>query len=310
MTASSTPPIAPPIDTETGNYFVSNYPPFSQWNEAHIPDFMQALGQPAHQQPLGLYVHIPFCRQRCAYCYFRVHVKEAAESIDRYLDAVLSEAAHYASFPAISGRPLQHVYFGGGTPTWLTVAQIQHLIGGLKSRLPWTNHVDEVTYECQPGTLTAEKLAALVELGVNRASIGVQTLTDEVLRQLGRLANAREATEAVGLARGAGFRQINLDFIAGLPGETEASWQATIDRAVELAPDSLTIYQFELTHNSVLNRLQGRRRLTPLPSWPEKRRWVAWAFDRLRAAGYTPISAYWAVRNPQQQRFAYVTESF
>ncbi len=297
--------------TSVGNYFVSNYPPFSQWEPQQIERFVDRMHQPsATQGPLGLYVHVPFCRHRCTYCYFRTHVKEAATAMKPYLDAVLAEADQYLELPLVRGRQLSNVYFGGGTPSMLKTDQIARLIGGLRQRFDWTNQSIEVTFECQPATLSLEKMQLLFELGVNRASLGVQTFDDELLRQLGRMASRADCIHAVELARQVGFDQVNLDLIAGLPGDIEAGWLDTIEQAIRLQPDSLTIYQLELTHNSILRRQADGGRLNPLPSWPEKRRWVKMAFDRLREAGYSILNGYWAVRNPQRQRFAYVTEHF
>ncbi len=115
----SMPLIALPERTETGNYFVSNYPPYSAWSTQQVPEFERALQSPHDQGPLSLYVHVPFCRQRCMYCYFKVHPRRPAAEVECYVDALLAEASLYAQRPASVGRPLSNVYFGGGTPSLL-----------------------------------------------------------------------------------------------------------------------------------------------------------------------------------------------
>lgn len=298
-----------PDETRVGSYFVSNYPPYSQWSPDQVPEFEAALAEPSAPGPLGLYVHIPFCRQRCSYCYFRIHVRRSQPEVERYIDAVINEAAVYAAVPAVAGRPLANVYLGGGTPTHLTTPQIERLFGTLRRLFDWTA-ADEVTCECQPGTCEQDKLAALKRMGVTRASIGVQTFTDAVLRGVGRAAGVADCLHIFDLARRTRFEQVNIDLMAGLPGETEQSWHQTIERTASLGPDCVTIYQFELTHNSLLNKAIQAGRQVDLPSWPEKRRWVRHAFDYLSARGYAVYGAYWAVRDPARHRFAYVTDHY
>jgi oxygen-independent coproporphyrinogen III oxidase len=299
-----------PVETKPGNYFVSNYPPYSQWSPEQVPGFERALRQanPA-ASPLGLYVHVPFCRQRCMYCYFRVHIRRPVEEIEAYIDAVLREAALYRDLPAVTGRPIANAYFGGGTPTHLSTAQIERLMGGLRDRFDWSE-ADEVTCECQPGTFEPDKLIALRRMGVTRASIGVQTFTDAVLRGVGRVAGEADCLRAYQMAREVGFEQVNIDLMSGLPGETDETWRRTIDRTLELGPDCVTIYQFELTHNSALYKSMQSGNDRTLANWPTKRRWVREAFERMQDAGYTIYGAYWAVRDPKRNRFAYVTEHY
>ncbi|MBE7463097.1 MAG: coproporphyrinogen III oxidase family protein [Planctomycetes bacterium] len=305
----SMPMIALPERTETGNYFVSNYPPYSAWSPQQVPEFERALQSPHNRGPLSLYVHVPFCRQRCMYCYFRVHSRRPAAEVERYVDALLAEASLYAQRPASVGRPVSNAYFGGGTPSLLTCAQIERLVAGLQALYPWRG-ASEVTFECQPGTVDREKLELLRASGVTRASIGMQSLSDEVLRGIGRNAGTKDCLEAYQLARRVGFDEVNIDLIAGLPGEEEATWNATLEKVAHLSPDSVTVYQLELTHNSVLLGALEKGLIQSLPSWSSKRQWVNTAFERLEKAGYTIYGAYWAVRDATRPRFAYVTEHY
>lgn len=304
-------PTLPPLPVETapGNYFISNYPPFSCWKTDSIPRLLHALSRSAKPGPLGLYVHLPFCRQRCHYCYFRVYPRRSPEDVRLYIDSVLKELSMYAHYPAVQNRPFNSVYFGGGSPSYLSSDQIQRLLGGLQEACPW-DAVEECTFECEPGTAGVEKFLTLKKLGVTRVSLGFQTLDDAVLRRNGRDVRAVQCVDAFHQAREAGFDEINIDLLAGLPGETEESWLRTVDRVLALAPDCVTIYQLELTYNSALYASLKAGRPVDLPAWPAKRAWVAEAFRRSEAAGYTIGSGYMAIRNPQRWRFVYTVENF
>ena len=171
-------------DTEIGSYFVANYPPFSVWTTDGVEsDGLPALASKptASETPLGLYLHIPFCRKRCHFCYFRVYTDKNASEVQAYLDVLGREWELYAEQPAIAGRPLNFVYFGGGTPSFLSVRQLEGLVTRLTEITPWSS-AEEVTFECEPGTLTEPKLAAIRRMGVTRLSLGVENFDDTIPR--------------------------------------------------------------------------------------------------------------------------------
>ncbi len=295
--------------TEVGSYFVATYPPFSAWTtEAVEQDGKVALEtSPVPGVPLGLYLHIPFCRKRCHFCYFRVYTDKNAQEVNDYLDVLAREWVLCAARPAIAGRPLDFVYFGGGTPSFLSTKQLEGLVGRLSSLTPWQN-AEEVTFECEPGTLTEAKLAAIRGIGVTRLSLGVENFDDEILELNGRAHRSPEIGRAYAFARSLDFPQINIDLIAGMLGETDENWRRNIDRTLELSPDSVTIYQMELPFNTTIsgNLLKGTGRFAqPVADWPTKRRWVREGFEALEAAGYHVRSAYTAVKNPERTRFIY-----
>src|SRR6266576_2215991 len=159
----------PPLQKETtvGNYFVSNYPPFSFWKPEFVPELKAALdrapstlnSQPP-TVPLGLYVHIPFCRKRCHFCYFKVYTDKNSTAIRGYLDALLAELKIYAGKKFAGGRKPNFIYFGGGTPSYLSENQLRHLADSMKARLPW-HEAEEIAFEAEPGTLTDHKLKTL-----------------------------------------------------------------------------------------------------------------------------------------------------
>src|SRR3954451_356267 len=133
--------------TGLGNYFVANYPPFSFWKPAYLPDTHAALGRPPKPgTPLGLYLHIPFCRKRCKFCYFRVYTDKNANDVETYSEALVKEVELYARTPAVGGRSLEFVYFGGGTPSYLSASQLQKLMSRLCEIMPWSE-TREVTFE-------------------------------------------------------------------------------------------------------------------------------------------------------------------
>jgi oxygen-independent coproporphyrinogen-3 oxidase len=295
--------------TGLGNYFVANYPPFSFWKPAHLPAARAALeGPPEPGTPLGLYLHIPFCRKRCKFCYFRVYTDKNARDVETYLNALVQEVALYSRLPIVGGRPLEYVYFGGGTPSYLSAGQLRSLVERLQAALPWDG-VEEVTFECEPGTLQQHKLEALRELGVTRLSLGIENFDPRILEFNGRAHLEEEIHRAYGWARGLGFGQINIDLIAGMVGESWDNWRQCVAKTLALAPDSVTIYQMELPYNTVFSRelrLVGQDEPDlSIADWPTKRAWVDYAFDTLLAAGYEVSSAYTLVRDRRRCRFVY-----
>ncbi len=200
----------PDAKTTAGNYFVANYPPFSFWRPERKDEALTALAQPPSPgTPLGVYLHLPFCRKRCHFCYFKVYTGRDAKNqrVRAYVEALLDELEIYARSPLIAGRRPRYVYFGGGTPSFLSPDELEHLFHGMKRLLPWDD-VEEVTFECEPGTLNDEKLSTLHNLGVTRLSLGIENFDDEILRSNGRAHLSKEIHRAYQFARSIGFKQI------------------------------------------------------------------------------------------------------
>ena len=294
-------------EPEVGSYFVANYPPFSVWSRDTLAaDAALALDAPPADVPLGLYLHIPFCRKRCHFCYFRVYTDKNAREIEQYLDLVAREWAMLGARRALSGRPIDFVYFGGGTPSFLSTSQLEGLVDRLTEVAPW-DRAEEITFECEPGTLTEAKLEVIRRIGVTRLSLGVENFDDEILEINGRAHRSPEIGRAYEYARGLGFPQINIDLIAGMLGETEDNWQVCIERTLELEPDSVTIYQMELPYNTTISAdlIKGTGQFSAqVADWETRRRWVDEAFEAFERAGYTISSAYTAVKD-RSTRFVY-----
>ena len=294
-------------ETTAGNYFVSNYPPFHFWDKGSAGILNELLTQPGDlSTPLGVYFHIPFCRKRCHFCYFRVYTDRGAKEIQRYLDAGMAELRRYAESAFVAGRRPRFVYFGGGTPSYLSVAQLRSLTDRMKELLAWES-VEEVTFEAEPGTLTEAKLHAIRELGVTRLSLGVENFDSRILEINGRAHRADEIQRAYTWARAAGFPQINIDLIAGMVEETEENWRENVRKLVELEPDCVTIYQMEVPYNTgIYKQMKTEGKLVaPVANWATKRAWTGFAFAELEKAGYTVTSGYTAVRDPGRTRFVY-----
>ncbi len=293
-------------EVEVGSLFVSNYPPFSFWSEEAVGAAVAALDAPPRPGvPLGLYLHIPFCRKRCKFCYFRVYTDKNHDEIGSYLGALATEVELLAQKPAVAGRPLSFVYVGGGTPSFLSVAQLEGLAKRLKAAIPWDGAA-EVTFECEPGTLSEGKLAAIKAMGVTRLSLGIENFDDEILRGNGRAHVSKEIFRCLPWIEAQGFDQLNVDLIAGMVGESWRAWRETVAKTVELAPDSVTIYQMELPYNTrfAAGVLDGSLS-EPLADWETKRAWQQHAFEELAKAGYEQSSAYTMVKTGRGSRFVY-----
>ena len=291
--------------TEPGSYFVANYPPFTRWTADAVPDVLAAFAAPPTQEPLGLYLHVPFCRKRCKFCYFRVYTDVAAADVERYSLALAREAAIAAARPAVAGRPLRYVYFGGGTPSFLSVKQLERLVAGIHESFGWDD-AEEVTFECEPGTLSEPKVKTLKAIGMTRISLGVENFNDGILEANGRAHLSAEILRAWDWIKAADFPSTNLDLIAGMVGETDELWRATIEQTLALEPDSVTIYQMELPYNPVFVKdAKGEGRDVPVADWATKRRWVGEAFDRFVSRGYAVSSGYTLVRDPARVHFRY-----
>ncbi len=291
--------------TEIGSYFVANYPPFSQWRPEFVSAARAALARPADEgAPLGLYLHIPFCRKRCKFCYFRVYTDKNADEVQAYIDALSREVELYAGQPALAGRQFEFVYFGGGTPSYISAKQLARLIENISRYWSW-ERAREVTFECEPGTLQEHKLQAIKDIGVTRLSLGIEHFDDEVLEYNGRAHKSAEIHRAYEWARSVGFEQINVDLIAGLVGETDVKWTDTVGKCLALDPDSVTIYQMELPFNAVFSREAASGSAPPVADWATKRRWVDEAFRRFEAAGYVISSGYTLVKPSRHGGFVY-----
>jgi len=194
--------------------------------------------------PLGLYIHVPFCRTRCHFCAFYLQIHREDRGRD-YLVSLEREVRLHAAVGTLRGRTLETVYFGGGTPTALSPEQLLGILGTVRRHLNVQGRA-EITIEAHPDTVTHAGLRSLWEAGFNRISFGAQSMDEQELLQVGRRTGGRHTVAAVELARRVGFGNINLDLIYGLPGQTLESWRTTLDETVALAPTHVSCYAFTI----------------------------------------------------------------
>lgn len=233
------------------------------------------------KRPLALYLHIPFCAAKCAYCDFASYPNRQ-DAWHGYMDALLDELRSWR--PALEDRELVTVFIGGGTPSLLPAGEIARLMDGVRSCATVRGDA-EITMEANPGTLTVEKLKSCRAAGVNRLSLGAQAMDDRLLRGLGRIHAAEDVTAAVEMARHAGFDNLNLDLMYALPGQSMDDWMRTLDAAVELAPEHLSAYSLIVEEGTPLADRVARGMLT-LPDDEAAVDMQRMAVDRLAEAGF------------------------
>ena len=227
----------------------------------------------------GLYIHIPFCRSRCSYCDFATGIYQG-ELAERYVGALVDEIARSAN----AGTRVDTVYFGGGTPSLLTTAQLDRILWSVRKHFAVQSD-SELTLEMNPGTVTRDQLRAFRELGINRASFGAQTFDDAELAKLGRSHTSAETLETFQNLRAAGFENVSFDLIAGLPGQTLAGWQQNVERALALEPQHLSFYLLEV-HSGTPLADHIRRGLQPKPDEDLAAEMYEWMLERAAASGY------------------------
>jgi oxygen-independent coproporphyrinogen-3 oxidase len=239
-------------------------------------------------RPLSLYLHIPFCTHRCAYCDFNTYAGQA-ELIPAYVDALIREINFVGNQlrttrPSDDQTPVHTVFFGGGTPSLLSPQQVESILGSLRDNFRLTEDV-EITIEANPGTITYEDLAELRQMGINRISYGVQSANTEELQMLERVHDFFDVIEAVASARKAGFENLNLDLIYGLPEQTLQTWQTTVKRILDLHPEHISAYALTLEHGTPFGRWASKG-LLPLPNPDLAADMYEWLSQTLEASGY------------------------
>ncbi len=246
------------------------------------------LVTPAHRRheagdppSFGLYLHVPFCSARCIYCDFNTYI-DLHHLTERYVRALVREIRLVGEM--LDHRAAHTIFFGGGTPSLLKPAHVAAILDACAAAFALSSDV-EITLEANPESTTRELLRALRHAGVNRLSLGVQSFDDGLLRFLGRLHTAHRAQEAVEWARAAGFDNINLDLMYGLPGQSEEMWRRSLDEALRLAPEHLSLYALTVEPGTPLHRhVTGGH--VELPADETAAAQYEWARERLEAAGY------------------------
>jgi len=229
--------------------------------------------------PQAAYLHIPFCRQRCHYCDFATGLG-TADLIETYVGWLCQEIRQ----APMGNQPLQTIFFGGGTPSLLTVAQLERILMALWKRVGWTEAA-EIAVEANPGTMSRERLAGYQAAGINRVSLGVQAFQPELLAICGRMHGVAEVYEAIADLRQVGLENFNLDLIFGLPHQTVEQWQASLAAVVEIRPWHVSLYDLTVEEGTRFGRLY-RPGDQPLPTEAETVTMYRMAIAALKSAGY------------------------
>ncbi|MFR2521300.1 MAG: coproporphyrinogen dehydrogenase HemZ [Evtepia gabavorous] len=238
-------------------------------------------------QEISLYVGIPFCPTRCAYCSFISASGSANRLIPDYLDALLAEIDAAGAAARRAGKTVRSVYLGGGTPTTLEAPQLAELLDRLRRAFQLAPGTECTVEAGRPDTITREKLIAIREGGGNRISVNPQTMSDPVLAAIGRSHRAQDIRRAYALARETGVGAVNMDLIAGLPADTPAGFRRTVEEVLAMAPENITVHTLALKKGARL-----RQEETPLPSGTDVAAMLDFAWAALRQAGYLPYYLY------------------
>ncbi|NCF28743.1 MAG: radical SAM family heme chaperone HemW [Gammaproteobacteria bacterium] len=204
---------------------------------------------------LGLYVHLPWCTRKCPYCDFNSHAASDLPELS-YISALLADLDHDQA--RITGRPLESIFIGGGTPSLFSVSAIASLLGGIRERVDLAPDC-EITLEANPGSAEADRFAGYLAAGVNRLSIGVQSFDDAALKSIGRIHDARTAHLAVETAQAAGMERINIDLMYGLPGQSRRAALADVEQALEHGVSHLSHYELTIEPNTLFQRFPPPR---------------------------------------------------
>ena len=228
---------------------------------------------------LGVYVHIPFCKSKCDYCDF-YSLAGREEQMDRYQKALLS---HIAETAPIAQVPVDTIYFGGGTPSLYGEKRLKEILAALKKQLPVDKDA-EITLEANPDSVDLRALRRLRKAGFNRISLGMQSASPEELAAVHRPHTVQQTDQAVTMAKKAGFKNLSLDLIYGLPGQTEESWRATVEHALSLIPQHLSCYGLKVEEGTPLARRVEAGEVLPDDDTQADR--YLWTVGRLERAGF------------------------
>jgi oxygen-independent coproporphyrinogen III oxidase len=262
---------------------ILTYPMFRYWTKDGVDEGMT----PA---PLNVYVHTPYCIQRCAYCYFKTTTLKdnRLQEIDRYVNSLCREMEIGSQRFHLKERPVETVYFGGGTPTLLTEDNINKLFASLHANFTLAD--PQITFEGEPVTLTERKANVLQRNKVNRISLGIQSFSEEIVRNTGRSDTEEQTVRAIELAKQTGA-DVNIDLISGLAGETPESWAYSVRRAIEVDVPSITVYKLELYANTPYYTADKHEQIA-LPTEEQELELIKYALGELEKHGYRAVNGF------------------
>jgi oxygen-independent coproporphyrinogen-3 oxidase len=263
--------------------FVSNYPHFRYWKKPAVEEMLM-------EGPINIYVHVPFCAQKCAYCYYKTEKYKSPEQLKEFVDALCREIPMANEQFHLSKRPVHSIYIGGGTPSLLKEEMLQQLVESLKEN--FNIKEPEFTIEAEPRTITEKKIRAYKDMGITRVSIGVQSFCDEIIKLSGRLHSGEKALKAIDIVKKAGDQVINIDLLSGLAGETDETWLKSIDTAINTGVHNITVYRMEVYLNTEFFSKSVRKKLIELPSEEKELHFMELALERFNASDYKPWSFF------------------
>jgi oxygen-independent coproporphyrinogen-3 oxidase len=265
--------------------FITNYPNFPHWKRIEATQLEET-------QPFNIYLHTPFCIQRCSYCYYKtinLRGTEKYERMDRYVNALCREIELASQRYGLKRRPVLSIYFGGGTPSLLYEEQIERVGRALYDNFDMSQN-PEFTMEAEPVTITKSKADTMLSLKVNRMSMGVQSFDDEIIQASHRLDSEKKALKAIDLVLQTGV-PLNIDLMSGLAGDTQEKWQHSVQRTIETGVESVTVYKTELYSNTEYYR-GVRNQTLELPSDEDEMASMRYSLRELINADYVPWSFF------------------
>ncbi|MBD2777370.1 coproporphyrinogen-III oxidase family protein [Iningainema tapete] len=267
---------------------IPNYPPFRQWKKTTVEEM---LGE----KPINIYLHIPFCTQRCAFCYYKtVDLKERPE-VEGYVATLCKEIEMVAKRFHLSHRQVASIYFGGGTPSLLKEHHFERLVECLHQNFRIEN--PQFTVEAEPLTVSESKMNTLIKLKVNRLSMGVQSFCDDIIKLSGRGHDEKQAFRAIKIAQQAGDWSINIDLLSGLAGETEETWTRSVECALSTGVESITVYKMEAFSNTEFYKSGVREKTLELPSDEQELKFMQYAMKQFEKVNYLPWSFFTFTKN-------------
>jgi oxygen-independent coproporphyrinogen III oxidase len=285
----------PRLELKRGG-FIAGYPPFEY---LELDKNEQMWDKPR----FGLYLHLPYCRKRCTFCFYKVYTNRHLLPMENYLAALHREIEFYGAKPEIRGRTVNTIYFGGGTPTTLSVEQMRALAAKLRENFNISPTV-EWTVEGEPATLDPDKAATLREIGVTRLSIGVQSFDNTLLDRNGRSHGVEHAFRAVEMARANKFPVINIDLMSGMIDETPETWDRSLDTLIGIRPEHVSIYRMEVYKNTLLYAAgYTGPGVGGIPT--DEQELAQWhhAVERLEAAGYQQVAGHAFILKPEHNHW-------
>jgi len=265
-----------------------NYPPFRQWKRSAVEEMLTG-------KPLNIYVHIPFCTQRCAFCYYKtIDLKERPE-VEGYVAALCKEIEMATQRFHLGERKVTSIYFGGGTPTLLREHHFEQLVECLHNNFQIDS--PQFTVEAEPLTVSESQMKILSKLGVSRVSLGVQSFCDPIIKLSGRGHDEKQALRAIKIARETGDWSVNIDLLSGLAGETEETWARSVECALSTGVESITVYKMEAFSNTQVYQLGVREETLELPSEEQELKFMQYAMEQFEQANYLPWSFFTYTKN-------------